>query len=83
MLLGDVNDFLEYSKGYYGISTELTSEDLRKISSENESTYNIIQKEHERERENHRQCIVTITNPENPVLNFILPDILNSNFNFI
>lgn len=81
MLLGDHNDFLEYSKGYYGISTELTSEDLRKISAENESTHTLIQKELERERDNIKQCIVTITNPETPVLNFLLPDILNGNVN--
>lgn len=79
MLIGDVNDFLEYTKGYYGLSTELTSEDLRKISAENTDTYNTIQKELKDEQENIKPFIITITNPECKVLDFLLPEILNGN----
>ena len=77
MLIGDVNDFLEYTKGYYGISTELTSEDLRKISAENANTYGIIKREQQQEEENIKPLIITITNPESIVLDFLLPEILN------
>ena len=79
MLLGDVNDFLEYTKGYYGISTDLTSSDLRKISFENEKTHSIISKEHVQQQDNIKPLIVTITNPETAALNFLLPDLLNGN----
>lgn len=79
MLIGDVNDFLEYTKGYYGISTELTSEDLRKISAENANTYGIIKREQQQEEENIKPLIITITNPESIVLDFLLPEILNGN----
>lgn len=77
MLLGDVNHFLEYTKGYYGVSTELTSEDLRKISSENEQTHNVIENERILEMKSIKPLVITITNPDSAILPFLLPEILN------
>jgi len=79
MLLGGINDFLEYTNGYYGISTELTSEDLRKISAENERNLTLVNEELESKLQSIKPLIVTITNPESSVLPFIIPEILNGN----
>lgn len=79
MLLGDTNDFLEYTKGYYGISTELTSSDFKKISAENEKTNQIINEERKKVLSRIKPIVVTITNPESPALYYVIPEFLNGN----
>ena len=79
MLVGDVNDFLEYTKGYYGVTTDLTSQDLRKISAENEQTFKYKQKQKQLELERIEPLTITLTNPESSVLYFLLPEMLNGN----
>ncbi len=79
MLLGGINDFLEYTSGYYGISTDLTSEDLRKISAENERNHELIVKELKLQSLSIKPLVITITNPESLVVPFIIPEMLNGN----
>jgi hypothetical protein len=77
MYLGDGNDFQEYARDYYGITSELDSNDLRKISSENEKTYEIVAEEKRQIKESIKPFVLTITNPESPVLYYIINDIVN------
>ena len=79
MLLGDTNDFLEYTNGYYGISSEFLTSDLKKISDENYTAYKKSHEEQKKEQESINPLILTITYPQSPVLPFIIPDILNGN----
>lgn len=79
MLVGDTNDFLEYAKGYYGISTDLNSIDFKKISAENENTNKIIIEEKQKALSKIKPIIVTITNPESPALYYAVPEFLNGN----
>lgn len=77
MLVGDANDFQEYALSYYGKLSELISEDLRKISKENEKTYEIIDEERKRIEANIKPLIVTITNPNSRVVYYIVNEILS------
>lgn len=79
MYLGDTNDFLEYAKGYYGVSTDFTSNDFRKISSENEKTNQIINEERRKTLAKIKPIIVTITNPSSSALYYVIPEFLNGN----
>ena len=77
MLLGDANDFQQYAKNYYGITSELTSNDLRKISSENEKTHKIIEDEKIKDLSKIQPLVLTISNPDVNVLYYIMNEILN------
>ncbi len=77
MLLGDANDFQEYAKNYYGVTSEVTSNDLRKISLENEKTHKIIEEEKIKELSKIQPLILTISNPDVNVLYYIMNEILN------
>ncbi len=77
MLLGDANDFQEYAKNYYGISNELTSIDLRKISSENEKTHKILEEEKQKSLSKIQPLILTVSNPDVNVIYYMINELLN------
>jgi malate/lactate dehydrogenase len=77
MLVGDANDFQEYARSYYGKVSELMSEDLRRISKENEKTYEIMDEERRRIVTNIKPLIVTITNPQSRLVYHIVNEILS------
>jgi hypothetical protein len=79
MLLGDVNDFQEYVKGYYDIVLNLTSNDLKAISNENQHVYEEIREEFEKERNNIRSIKLTISYPESAAFYFAMAQLLNGN----
>jgi hypothetical protein len=85
MLLGDANAFQEYARDYYAISSDypqiksktLISDDLRKISAENANVYKVVEGEKQQVRASIKPLNVTITNPETPVLYYIISEILS------
>lgn len=80
MLVGDANDFQEYIRNYYnyqGPVTKLTSDDLRKISAENEITHQIIEEERRAVEASITPVIVTITNPSCPIVYYFVNEILS------
>ena len=85
MLLGDANDFQEYARDYYAVSSDqprlknvtVISDDLKKVSIENEQTYKIVEEEERKVKSSIKPLNVTITNPEAPVVYFIMNEILN------
>ncbi|RNA34195.1 malate dehydrogenase 1B [Brachionus plicatilis] len=79
ILLGDANAFQEYALNYYGVKSELTSNDLTKIGSENENTFQIVEQEHKQVLASINPFNLTISNPESPALYYIINEILNEN----
>lgn len=77
MLIGDANDFQEYAKQYYGVSSTLTSEKLRLISKENEQTYKILEQERLEVLARIKPLHVTISHASSPVAYHIITDIVN------
>ena len=77
MYLGDGNDFQEYAREYYGLLSELNSDDLRKIGSENLATYHLIADENRKIQESIRPFNLTISNPESPIVYYIINEIAN------
>lgn len=85
MLLGDANEFQEYARDYYGISSEypqlkkksLISDDLKKISSENANVYKLVEEEKKQVFASIKPLNITITNPDTPVVYFIISEILS------
>lgn len=75
MYLGDHNDFQEYARDYYGSLSELNSDDLRKISAENEKTHVIVEQEKKDIQASIKPFNVTITNPDSPVVYYLLDEI--------
>ena len=79
MLVGDTNDFLEYAKGYYGITSDLTSTDFKKISAENEKSNKIILGEEKKIQSKINPLTISITNPQSPALYYAISEFLNGN----
>lgn len=80
MLLGDANDFQEYVRNYYsylGPVAKLTSNDLRKISVENEATHELDEAEKLAIEDKIRPLILTITNPSSPVVYYFVNELLD------
>lgn len=42
MLIGGASDFQEYVKGYYGLESEMTSQDMSLVSAENFKTKEVL-----------------------------------------
>ncbi|CAF0941814.1 unnamed protein product [Brachionus calyciflorus] len=80
MLLGDSNDFQEYALNYYGIKSNLISDDLTKIGLENEKTYKIVEQERKEVLVTINPFNLTISNPESPVFYYIIKELLCQNF---
>lgn len=79
ILLGDGNAFQEYALTYYGIKSELTSNDLTKIGTENENTFQIVEEEKKKVLASINPFNLTISNPESPALYFIINELLDEN----
>lgn len=79
MLLGDSNDFQEYAKNYYGVESKMQSVDLKKVSAENEVTHKVVHEEVKKTEANINPLNFTISNPESPLLYYIINEILNKN----
>lgn len=80
MLVGDANDFQEYVRRYYGYLgpvADLTSNDLRKISAENEATYQLEQEEKRAIQAKIKPLIVTISNASSPLVYYFINELLN------
>ena len=85
MLLGDANDFQEYARDYYGISSDypqirnktLISDDLRKICAENANVFKVAEGEKAQVMAGIKPLNITISHPDTPVLYFIISDILS------
>ncbi len=75
MYLGDANDFQEYARDYYGVVSELNSDDLKKISAENTKTHKIVEEEKRAEIESIQPFTLTITNPESPIVYYVINEI--------
>ena len=79
MLLGDANDFQEFAKGYYGVRSHLTSNDLKKIAHENDLTHKALVEERNRELAKINPIVVTISHPESPIVYYIVEQLLGGN----
>ena len=77
MLVGDGNAFQAYAKDYYGVTSDLLSSDLLKISAENEQTHHVITEENRRVQSTINPLNLTISNPDSSVLYYIMNEILN------
>ena len=76
ILLGSCNEFLEYAKGYYGISSGKSTNDLLSIAKENKET-----KEVDDEEERQRQAAIkpfqiSVIGAELPLAYYVLPLII-------
>jgi hypothetical protein len=79
MYIGDASNFQEYVRDYYNYISELTSDDLTKIANENQVEFESKKLDEKRVIEQVKFINVTITNPETPVLYFIIAELLNGN----
>jgi cellobiose-specific phosphotransferase system component IIB len=77
VLIGDANDFQEYAHHYYGITSSLLSNDLRKISKENEKAYQFNLETERQIQESIKLINITISNPETEIVYIIISEILN------
>ncbi|CAH1774249.1 unnamed protein product, partial [Owenia fusiformis] len=61
-LIGDVNDFQEYANGYYGILSDMTSDDMKKVSDENMKYKNELDEEDRQFKSLSKPLEICITN---------------------
>ncbi|ESO90176.1 hypothetical protein LOTGIDRAFT_123956 [Lottia gigantea] len=67
VLIGGANEFQEYVKGYYSISSDLTSDDMRKISQENKKMKAELDKEEAEFKAQSKPLHVCISNASSPI----------------
>ncbi|XP_077993470.1 putative malate dehydrogenase 1B [Glandiceps talaboti] len=67
MLIGGANEFQEYAMGYYGIKSPMSSDDMKKVSSENLETKLIITTEEEHIKSLSKPLHICITNATSPI----------------
>lgn len=75
-LLGSCNEFLEYAKGYYGITCNKLSNDLLSIAKENEETNEANYEEERQRREAIKPFQISIIGSESPLAYHVLPLII-------
>ncbi|XP_064606859.1 putative malate dehydrogenase 1B isoform X2 [Liolophura sinensis] len=67
VLIGGANDFQEYASGYYGLSSDLLSSDMRKIAEENQQTKIEVDEEEKLLKSQSNPLHVCITNASSGV----------------
>lgn len=77
MLVGDANDFQEYVRQYYTLVSDLMSDDLRRISAENEATHKVIDEEKRLVEASINPMNVTISYPDSRVVYFMVNEMLS------
>lgn len=75
MLLGGFNDFLEHAQGYYGITSDMNSELMLKISAENQQTKELCMKEEVQRLKSLRPLHIWISSALNPVCYSLIPQL--------
>ncbi len=78
MLIGDSNDFQEYAKSYYNIYSGLKSNDLLKISQENQTAYDLAERERNEQLSRIKPFVITVSNASNRVAYHIIPRLVDS-----
>ncbi|XP_075286437.1 putative malate dehydrogenase 1B isoform X2 [Opisthocomus hoazin] len=73
LLLGGVNDFLEYVEHYYGITSTMLSEEMLEIAEENLQTHVEIEKEDEEIRSLIEPLQIWITSASAPICSQLIP----------
>jgi hypothetical protein len=76
MLIGDSNDFQEYAKSYYNIYSSLKSDDLLKISQENQTAFDLAENELSEQMSRIKPFVITISNATNPIAYHIIPKLV-------
>ena len=79
-LLGGCNEFLEYAKGYYGITSDKTSDTLNSIAKENKETKNVRDDEEQKRQEAIKPFRIAVVGAENPLAYHVLPSIVKGDF---
>lgn len=75
-LLGSCNEFLEYAKGYYGITSDKSSQDLLSIAKENEETLEANYEEERQRKEAIKPFQISVIGSESPLAYHVLPLII-------
>ncbi|NXL33097.1 MDHC protein, partial [Glaucidium brasilianum] len=73
LLLGGVNDFLEYAQRYYGITSMVSSEEMSDIAEENLQAHIEIEKEEEEIKSLIRPLQIWITSASAPICYQLIP----------
>ncbi|NXL85586.1 MDHC protein, partial [Alectura lathami] len=73
LLLGGVNDFLEYAQHYYGITSRMLTEEMLDIAEENLQAHREAEKEEEDVRSHINPLQIWITNASAPICYQLIP----------
>ncbi|XP_051983465.1 putative malate dehydrogenase 1B [Xyrauchen texanus] len=74
-LLGGFNDFLEHVQGYYGITSEMTSDLMLKIAAENLQTKELCVQEEVHRCKSFRPLHIWISSALNPICYNLIPEL--------
>ncbi|NXL57812.1 MDH dehydrogenase, partial [Chordeiles acutipennis] len=77
LLLGGVNDFLEYAQQYYGITSMMLSEEMLDIAEENLQAHIEIEKEEEEIKSLIKPLQIWITSASTPICYQLIPLLAN------
>ncbi|XP_060716043.1 putative malate dehydrogenase 1B isoform X1 [Tachysurus vachellii] len=77
-LLGGFSDFLEYVQGYYGITSDMTTEQMLNIAAENLQATELHLQDEERRRKLHRSFHIWISSALNPICYHLVPLLFTS-----
>ncbi|NXI42928.1 MDHC protein, partial [Galbula dea] len=77
LLLGGVNDFLEYAQHYYGVTSVMLSEEMLDIAEENLKAHIEIEKEEEESKSHIKPLQIWITSASAPVCYQLIPLLAN------
>uniref|UniRef100_A0A8V5G5W1 Uncharacterized protein n=1 Tax=Melopsittacus undulatus TaxID=13146 RepID=A0A8V5G5W1_MELUD len=77
LLLGGLNDFLEYAQHYYGITSRMSSEEMLSIAEENLQEYIEVEKEEEEIKNLIKPLQIWITGASTPICYHLIPLLAN------
>ncbi|NXD64657.1 MDH dehydrogenase, partial [Eolophus roseicapillus] len=77
LLLGGLNDFLEYAQHYYGITSRMLSEEMLSIAKENLQEYIEVEKEEEEIKSLIKPLQIWITGASTPICYHLIPLLAN------
>ncbi|XP_010127935.1 PREDICTED: putative malate dehydrogenase 1B, partial [Chlamydotis macqueenii] len=77
LLLGGVNDFLEYAQRYYGVTSVMLNEEILNIAEENLQAHIEIEKEEEEIKSLIKPLQIWITSASSPICYLLIPLLAN------
>ncbi|KAM9010199.1 putative malate dehydrogenase 1B isoform 1-T2 [Ara ararauna] len=77
LLLGGLNDFLEYAQHYYNITSRMSSEEMLSIAEENLQEYIEVEKEEEEIKNLIKPLQIWITSASTPICYHLIPLLAN------